>query len=332
MKPTISVILPFKNEEAFILECLQSFSTQKSDQFQTELILVDDSSTDNGPAIISVFAESQSNIQLVANSGNGIVRALNTGIEFSSGEFISRMDGDDVMPPNKLEVLFSLLQNSADVSTGKVSYFASGKDLGDGFKRYESWLNQLVDTREYFGQIYRECPIASPNWMMSRKAFDSIGGFGDRYPEDYDLVFRMKAAGLIVDGADEVTHLWRDHDLRASRNDPNYLDNSFLQLKCDHFSLTNFSEERPLILIGAGSRGKQIAKHLTSKITSWITNNIQKQGHIISDIKLDSFQDHKFSESNLYISTLSSPDERKEIDGIFSSFELIEGQDYFHFC
>jgi len=332
VKPTISVILPFKNEEAFISECFQSFLSQSSENFEAELIAVDDRSSDAGPSIVSEYSSRHENIRLATNAGKGIVDALKTGLSLSKGDFISRMDGDDIMPDNKLLNLYSILESSADVATGKVEYFATGKELGDGYIRYTRWLNSLNESGLYCNQIYRECPIASPNWMMSRGTLDSIGGFGTRYPEDYDLVFRIKAASLHIRGSQEVTHLWRDHGSRASRNDLNYLDNSFLKLKCDHFLEQDFNSDRPLVLIGAGRKGKEIAKNLGANVSSWITNNANKQGHLISDLILAPFEEHQFSSKNLYISSLASPADREQLASIFSSFKFVEGQDYFLFC
>ena len=293
---------------------------------------MDDNSSDSGPEIVSAYSQSNYNVHLLRNPGNGIVDALSAGLEAAKGEYISRMDGDDVMPKGKLANLFKVLQEGADVATGQLKYFATGKELGKGYERYTDWLNGLIDSCDFYSQIYRECTIASPNWMMHRATLDSIGGFGSRYPEDYDLVFRMKQAKLNVQGTKELTHLWRDHDSRASRNDPNYLDNSFLKLKCEHFLSQNLKDNRPLVLIGAGKKGKTIAQFLGENLSEWITNNPRKQGHIISKLMLSSFEEHEFSPSNQYISSLASPKDRKEIVSIFSFFAFKEGQDYFLFC
>lgn len=324
--------MPFQDEEAYIGACLDSFLSQKSEKFDSEIICVDDRSADEGAQIVSRYKNAHNRVKLLSNQGAGILDALNTGCQAAKGEFISRMDADDQMPANKLERLYDLLENGLDLSTGKVEYFATDKPLGDGYVKYAAWLNSLVDNDSHFDQIYRECPIASPNWLIKRETLDSIGGFGSRYPEDYDLMFRARAAGLKIGASSEVTHLWRDHESRASRNDPNYLDNSFLELKCDHFLEQDYDFSRQLVLIGAGRRGKHIASRLGQVIDHWVTNNSNKQGHDIQGIKLGSYANQAFSGEFQFISSLSSPADRDEFEARISSFELKEGQDYFHFC
>ena len=166
------------------------------------------------------------------NKGSGIIEALQTAYAESSGEFIHRMDADDLMAADKLACLKETLTQAGKghVATAKVQYFAED-GVNEGYLNYESWLNDLCDKGTHWEELFKECVIASPNWMMYRLDFETCQGFESNiYPEDYDLVFRMNQAGMKVVAADKVTHLWRDHSERSSRNDANYAHNTFFEI------------------------------------------------------------------------------------------------------
>ena len=133
--------------------------------------------------------------------------------------------------------------------------------LGDGYQKYQDWLNYLSATGNNFTEIYKECVIPSPSWMMHRGDFDAIGGFKSHiYPEDYDLAFRMYKAAYKVMPCDQVIHRWRDYPTRTSRTDDNYADNRFLNIKVHYFLDIDYRPTQQLVLWGAGKKGKQIAQ------------------------------------------------------------------------
>jgi len=286
-RPMISILMPFKNEAKFLSKTLDSILNQ---DVEFELIAVDDHSTDSSWDIISKFDR----VKVFKNEGNGTIDALRLAYSKCSGDFITRMDADDLMPEGKLKELRDLLikAGKGHVSTGRVEYFSDGK-LGEGFKKYANWLNDLCKQNNHFEHIFKECVIASPNWMMYRDDFERIGGFKDSiYPEDYHLVFKMWQENLKVISSKEVTHLWRDHENRASRNLEVYRDQKFYDLKLDFF-LKEHGDS--FSLWGAGPSGKSLVKKLIARDVkfSWHTNNDKKIGKIIYGVKLDPIEDVK---------------------------------------
>lgn len=336
IKNLISVIIPFKNEELYVLECLNSIATQKANGFDIEVILIDDHSSDNSSLMVQNYCKNNSSFYYLLNENSGIIDALNLGLEKSKGNFIHRMDADDVMPNNKLQNLFDILILNTDthIATGKIYYFRNDKSLGAGFKRYQSWLNNLVDTNSYYSQIYKECSVASANWLIRKKDLLSVGGFGSNYPEDYDLLFRFYQAEFLVKGTKEVTHHWRDHQERASRNDEHYLDQNFLELKIKWFLDIDFDETKDLIVFGAGKKGKLVAKKLIKKgvCFQWLTNNAKKVGvdiygvilkHEDKILKMNNFQCLVF---------VANPDEQSQIIQKFNSTGFTLAKDYYLMC
>jgi glycosyltransferase involved in cell wall biosynthesis len=315
----ISVLMPARNAGAHIESCILSVINQSYTNW--ELIIVNDHSTDDTLLKIYPFLKDK-RISLYHNKGSGIIYALRIALEQSKGEYISRMDADDIMPENKLSLLIDQLKANGKgyLSTGLVKYFSDEFELKDGFVAYEKWLNNLSRNNLHWTEIYKECPVASPAWMIHRDDLIKCGGFNsDLYPEDYDLMFRMRNSEIIVKAVHEVVHLWRDHSNRASRNDENYKNNLFSALKVIHFINQDWHHEESLLLWGVGKKGKEIAKHLINQGIDfiWITNNPKKIGHLIYNKKIadipDSFENVKV------IISVSVPSEKLEIQNFLKT-------------
>jgi hypothetical protein len=169
------------------------------------------------------------------------------------------MDADDKMPVNKLELLMGVMPlDKKTIVTGMVRYF-SDSSVSEGYLRYETWLNSLIAAKNHWQNIYRECVIASPNWLVHRSCFEACFGFEQlNYPEDYDMVFKWFEHGFSVIGLPEVTHLWREHPNRTSRTVEAYQQKAFFQLKTRYF-IQNHWANKKIQLIGGSEKGKLVA-------------------------------------------------------------------------
>jgi hypothetical protein len=199
------------------------------------------------------------------------------------------MDADDLMPKDKLQILLSAVQPGRTIVTGYVNYFSS-KRISPGYKRYEAWLNERCLYGDHFDHIYRECVVASPNWLAPTIHLKEDGIFDQlRYPEDYDMTFLWKKFGYRILSVDSVTHLWREHTNRTSRNSSIYDQNSFFKLKLDWFR--KMEKGGSLGIFGVGPKGK-LAVHLLedSFNIQWYDHEFQRyatpiHGHTILDPK-----------------------------------------------
>lgn len=332
-KEKISILMPVRNATPYLTECLETTISQTDTNW--ELIAINDHSTDASKAVLTAFAEKDKRIQVFDNQGKGIIPALRLAYAHSSGMYITRMDADDLMPPQKLITLRHLLieKGRAYIATGLVKYF-SETDIRDGYLKYQNWLNDLTLNGTNFTDIYKECVIPSPCWMLHRADLDTCGAFkADRYPEDYDLCFRMYEAGFKVVASDDILHLWRDHATRASRNDEHYTDNRFLELKLYYFLQLEMKKNRPLVVWGAGKKGKVIAQYLIEKKVDfhWVCENDRKIGVNIYD---------KILEAPSLIPHLNGPqiiiavagEKQNDILSFLKKYTLEKGRDYFLFC
>jgi glycosyltransferase involved in cell wall biosynthesis len=327
----VSIITPVKNGAQFLVECLDSIVNQTHQNW--ELLIVNDSSTDETQSILEEYAQQDNRIVVSQNKGKGIIDALITGYEKSAGEFITRMDADDIMTPNKLELLTKKLieKGKGYLATGFVNYF-SETELGQGYFNYQEWLNGLSQTESNFDDIYKECVIPSPCWMVFREDFEASGGFNSNlYPEDYELTFRFYKQELKMVAVKEVIHHWRDYATRTSRTDSNYADNYFIQLKLNYFLELDYDNSRELELWGAGKKGKEVARFLIEKGIEfdWLSNNDKKIGKEVYGVILkDSISALEIGTPQILIA-VGSMDYNREIKKALNSLNLKPNIDYF---
>ncbi len=332
--PLVSIVMPVKNTSAFLWECLNSIINQTYDNW--ELLVVNDNSTDRSLEILTAFAHQDKRIKVFNNIGNGIIPALQLAYSKSSGAFITRMDSDDVMIAEKLELMTNdLLKNGKDnIALGLVKYF-SEDGIGEGFSNYENWLNGLTQLGTNFTEIYKECVVPSPCWMVYREDFEKCGGFNfNIYPEDYDLVFRFYQNGLKCLPSNHLLHLWRDYPTRTSRTHEHYADSSFIEIKTNYFLKLDYDKSKNLVVWGAGKKGKFVAELLLkNKIPfQWICDNPKKIGKEIYNKKMLPFTALDEIENTQSIVTVASPIAQNEIKKYFLERDQIAMQDYFFFC
>ena len=333
-KTLISIITPFKNTEAFLSSCIGSI--MKQSHINWELLIVDDNSTDNSYNLVSQYSKIDSRIKLFKNEGNGIIDALQLAFKHSKGEYITRMDSDDIMHPDKLQILLnSLLENGKQhVAVGLVKYF-SEEGISNGYARYETWLNNLTTTGSNYSEIYKECVIPSPCWMIHREDFVTADAFNpNRYPEDYDLTFRFYKNNFKCIPCNQVIHQWRDYSTRTSRTHEHYAQNYFLDIKLHYFLELDYNASRPITIWGAGTKGKNIAKVLIKKEIPfyWICDNKKKIGKHIYNQELHNFDYLKQIKNPQCIVTVANADAQQEITTYFKTHEMKPMTDYFFFC
>lgn len=330
----ISILVPFYNAEKYLAECLESIRVQTETRWQ--VVAIDDHSTDGSTQIVEEFAKKDPRIQMLKNPGHGIISALRTAFTASSGVLITRMDADDIMMPNKLAALKKILvQNGRGfVATGLVSYFRDS-ELGTGYRRYERWLNDIHKNNEGYRQIYKECVLPSPCWMLWRDDLEKVGAFdSDVYPEDYDLCFRLYKNKVHIIPALEVLHRWRDYAERTSRTDPRLSDQSFMELKLSRFLELELKPHDKITIWGGAEKGKLIAKILLAKNIDfdWVCDNPKKEGQIIYGQKMLSYKTIASPHNSVVLVAVVQDGAQTEITKYLKEKDFVEYKNYFRFC
>lgn len=336
MKNTlVSIIMPVFNEEKHLRTCLDSILNQTCKDW--ELLAVDDASTDNSLALLQEYQTKEPRIRVLQSKEKGIIPALRVAVNAASGTFITRMDADDYMAPNKLEALRKplLQKGQGHLSTALVEYFSDEFDLGQGYRRYAEWLNTVIREERNWEEIYRECTIPSPCWMCYRQDFVRAGAHDPSInPEDYDLAFRFRKLGLTITAVPEVLHYWRDHNRRSSRNLESHANQEYFRLKVPRFLEIDRNPELPLIVWGAGRKGKEIARMLIANNESflWCCENPSKWGHNIYGVIMQSPDTiGQFPNAQILLA-VSAPDEQPAIHQHLIRKNLTPGKDFFWFC
>src|SRR6476659_5468798 len=99
--PLVSVVFPFYNEEKYIAAAIESIVNQSYKNL--EIVMINDGSTDRTPEIVNSYAKKDSRIKLINIPVNrGLINSLNTGIAAATGEYIARMDADDISALNRI--------------------------------------------------------------------------------------------------------------------------------------------------------------------------------------------------------------------------------------
>lgn len=175
--PQISICLPFYNAEAYIGEAIESVLNQTFRSF--EFILLNDGSTDNSLAIVERFNDER--IRCI-ECKHDFINSLNTGIESSRGKYIARMDADDIMMPDRLQLQFDFMEAHPDIAVcgGGMRFFGNGT----GETTPQTFPFEISNS------LIISCPLAHPTVLMRRSVLmeHNIRYDADYlYAEDYKL-------------------------------------------------------------------------------------------------------------------------------------------------
>ncbi|MEP0367109.1 MAG: glycosyltransferase family 2 protein [Cyclobacteriaceae bacterium] len=314
----ISIITPVKNYQAYLEDMLKSVIGQSYQHW--ELLLVDDHSTDLSHKIMTRWAAKDSRIKVFQNPETGIVPALQHALENATGSLITRMDADDLMPPEKLVLLSEALLNQPDktIATGLVKYFGD-KPISQGYLDYENWLNETNLRAVQWIKVYRECVIASPNWMMHTSDLKAMGGFKALiYPEDYDLTLKWYRSDFTIQVVPKITHLWREHPERTSRTSDHYDQAHFFDLKIRAFA--NFDWNGQTVIVWGKN---QKSKLTTAKLDS---QSIEHQVMGLSDF--ETVKD--FPNRQILVAVYPEKKHRNSLESFLNEIGRKEGTDWWY--
>ena len=200
--PKISVIIPFRNEEVNLQNCLESFQNQNFDINHFEIILVNDHSNDKSVQIVENFIQnSDLSIRLTSLvEKTSKKEALKVGIELAQNPIIATTDADCIVSNNWLQSIAVNFSNKKDMLLGPVLFSKSVGFLA-AFQSLDMFAIQGVE----FGALGFNQPILNnaANLSYSKKAFSKVGGF-DSFDtpsgDDIFLLEKFKSKGLKING------------------------------------------------------------------------------------------------------------------------------------
>ena len=113
MNPLVSIIVPVYKVESYLDDCIKSIIGQSFKEF--ELILIDDGSPDNCPAMCDAWAEKDARLKVVHKKNGGVGSARNEGLNIASGEWVWFIDSDDTIELNSLALLSEMFSHKPDL-------------------------------------------------------------------------------------------------------------------------------------------------------------------------------------------------------------------------
>lgn len=211
--PKVSIIMGIYNCASTLPEAINSIINQSFTDW--ELILCDDGSTDDTYAVAQKYlAQNQDKIILLQNAQNkGLNHTLNRCLECATGEYVARMDGDDISLPTRLEKEVNFLEDHSEyaiVST-PIIFFDENGDWGRNYAIEKPAKKDFIK----HSPVHCHAPC-----MIRRNAYLDVGGYTEdkrmlRF-EDVNLWYKLYAKGYIGYNLDEPLYKMRD-DLAASR-------------------------------------------------------------------------------------------------------------------
>lgn len=336
MRP-LSVLFPCRDAGAHLPEAMESIRAQTFADF--EVVAVDDGSTDETFGQLFTWAQQDGRVRVLQGHGRGLIPALATGLAAARGELVARMDADDIAEPTRLERQVELLREDpalAACGTG-VRYFPEDQ-VRDGARRYQDWINALSTPDDIARDIFVECPIPHPTLVARRHVLLAVGGYREMgWPEDYDLILRLWAAGYRMAKVPQVLYHWREAEGRTSRVDPRYHADRFRDVKIHFLQRTLLAGGRDVVVWGAGPLGKVMARGLAdagTAIAAFVDLDPRKIGQeihgapVIEPDRIGEFAGPHSRTQALVLGAVGQEGVREEIRAACRDAGLIEGQDF----
>lgn len=204
----VSVILATYNSSGFLHRSVSSVLRQSYPN--TELIIVDDGSTDNTFELLLPFMKENNNIRYLRHSNRGHPLSLNAGMKISEGRYISFLDADDEYSEQHIRLRVEHLRESGgDLLHSPATLVGNEEDF------------LIPDANDVSKMIHiNECAIGG-TFFGKKEVFDELGGFNDIYSHDSDFLRRAEER-FSVARFEHATYIYH-------RDNPHSITNSLKQ-------------------------------------------------------------------------------------------------------
>lgn len=209
MSPAITVLLPVYNAQKFLKDAIESILNQTFEDF--ELLIIDDGSEDESPAIISGFADSR--IRLIRqNENQGLIKTLNHGLGLANGKYIIRMDADDISLSHRFAKQFNFMEGHPEIGVCGSWIKAMNHPRREIFEYY-------ISHEEIILHMFELVPFAHPSVIIRKSIIDKFKlNYNESYlhVEDYALWFDMHKFTKFANLPDVLIQ-YRFHDKQLSK-------------------------------------------------------------------------------------------------------------------
>ena len=205
--PLISVVLPVYNGKKYLAEAIESVLMQTFVDF--ELIMIDDGSKDGSQDILIDYQMRDPRIRVIIRENRGLSITLNESIDIARGEWIARMDQDDIALPERFKKQLDRLDKTgADICGSWVRFFGTSDNR---------ILKHAVSDEAIKKELLFCSAFAHPTVIMKTSKIKSLH-YNSRWDkaEDYELWVRAVSAGWKMTNIPEVLLMYRQHNSQIS--------------------------------------------------------------------------------------------------------------------
>jgi glycosyltransferase involved in cell wall biosynthesis len=204
--PQVSVVLAVYNGEKYLRLAVESILAQTFTDY--EFIIIDDGSTDDTLGILRHYQTQHSQLRIISRDNKGLTATLNEGLAMARGEFLARMDADDIALPVRLEKQVEYLRGHPEtVLVGSRVLLIDPEGMAIREQCVEA-THEEIDA----GHLNNGWPVVHPSVMMRTAAVREVGGYREPYNmlEDLDLFLRLAEVGKL-ENIPEVLLKYRQH-------------------------------------------------------------------------------------------------------------------------
>jgi glycosyltransferase involved in cell wall biosynthesis len=210
-KHKLSVIMSVFNDELYVSEAIESILSQDYTQF--EFIIINDGSTDNSLNIINQYALQDDRILVINQSNIGLTKSLNKAIKIAKGNFIARMDSDDISMKNRFSSQMNFLESNPDCALIGTNVIKIDKDGAELEKNQSLYSYEDICNRFKKGNC-----IAHGSVMLNKFLLGDLLSYDEnfKYSQDYKLWTKIANKYKILN-TKEYLYKLRLHDSSISK-------------------------------------------------------------------------------------------------------------------
>jgi len=219
-QPTVSILIPMRNEQDFITECLTSLRGQDYPAECIEILVMDGESTDRSCEVVNGIAAEDPRVQLITNPGRCQASAMNLGIEQARGEIIVRADAHAIYGPTYVSTCVKHLAEGKAENVGGLQRGTGTTPFG---RAVAAALNTPLGAGNAPYRLATAVRYADTVWLGAwyRKTLVELGGYDvSMVPnEDYELNYRLRERGgrILLDPSLPSTYYTRSSPGRLWR-------------------------------------------------------------------------------------------------------------------
>lgn len=246
----MSVVMPVLNNERHLEESIESILNQTYKNI--ELLILDDGSSDKSLSIIEKYGMDNKCIRVISRKNKGVSFSINELFEYTQGEYIARMNGDDISYNNRIEMQVDFLNKNKEIGLvgSYVDIELSDYKNEDDRRFCEKIFNFKVDGVE---KILGGNRICHGTFFLRRKVFETLNyNLNFKYSEDVDFVLNLEKKGIKYDIIHKKLYLNRVNSEFVHKQkglNENY-NKEVLSLKLNF--IQNYFKGRDVLLVGAG--------------------------------------------------------------------------------